>query len=357
MLYTCTCGETKTEKIAKPVKNDSLKFSFDIVYQDKVSLRFRYLNTALAAYDDFDINIDYDYYVPANKFNKSSADTSINKNDFEVLGQSGAMISYGKTIALQAMYELNLPVKAVAYCKDSSGVIVAYKEICNTTVKDVLLNTMATLTTTAQKTALIDLINYAEAARVHFGALNAGGDLSKSDSISADFAAYQEFASTATEFDYNTEFSRPTGDLTIAPDFIIGASNDIRFRIITNTAKINESDYVVDVSYTDGFTKKVVSLGQQSLTDVELLASQGGRNARACLFSKLALYDFNKTVTLNIYKKDNLGGEPAYTATYCLEKYVSDNLASTSTATATEKNLLIAAMRFSNASRVLYGIS
>lgn len=356
-LYTCACGETKTEKIDIPTKNEAVKFPVDIILEDNIALRIRSLPSQLSAanYSGFFIKFNYDCYESSLAYDIKSNEATITDADFAPL-----TATVNKTlVALQRSFDIGLPISAVAYFTDADGVVVGYNDFMATTVKDVLLGKISGFNDNSKRQA-VDLVNFAEAARLYFASTNSTKDIANGAAINADFSAYQSYASTDTEFTYNTTDTATPEDSTktkILKDYLIGASNDLRFRIACYKNYVAPENLSVKFYYTNGYTGKLVSTELAPLTDLECMSENSTMNIYKSVFS-LALFDLNKTVTAEVY--ENGIDTPIYTANYCLESYVHSYLdpAGKNYGKANEvtENLLIAAMRFSKSSRIAFSV-
>lgn len=336
----------------KPIVDTSVRFATDILIQEKAAIRLRLLKSTFAAagYSDYNITVDYGCYIPANNFSKAVAQETHASSEFNALSST---VDY-LVLACQAMYEINLPIKVTANYLDAEGNVVAYNVILDTTLKDLLVAKMPTWVADSNQqatcTQIVDLVNYATSLQNYFG--EEGSDLAAAEKINVRFEDYQAtYASTQTDFNYNTTFNRDTtATVKAAVDYVPGASNDIRFRFLPGA---NELDRItIDIAYTNGYNKEEVKVSGISGSSLEQISS----TIYAYTFSQLALYDFNKTVTATIY----VDGTPVNTVEYCLENYVYNhfdpNGTNYSTTSETEKLMLASAMRFAASSRVAFGI-
>lgn len=344
---------TVTSATTKPVVDASVRFATDILIKEKAAIRLRLLKSTFTAagYSDYNITVDYGYYDVNNNLSKAFDTKTYYSSDFKPLNSG---VDYF-VLACQAMYEINLPLKVTANYLDANGEVVAYNVLLDTTLKDLLVAKMPTWVADSNQQATctqgVDLVNYATALQNNFA--EDGSDLAAAEKINVGFEDYQAtYASTQTDFTYNTTFTRDmSAAVKVAVDYIPGASNDIRFRLLPGTIGLDR--ITMDVTYTSGYQNEVITVSGISGTSLELVNT----GVYAYTFTQLALYDLNKTVTATIY----VDGSKINTVEYCLEHYIYNHLdpngLNYSGTSDLEKAALVAAMRFAASTRSANGIA
>ena len=330
MTYTCECGETWTEDIAIPAKLSANVIAYDLVVQEAVSPRIRINVNAnangiykLGYNEDYIVSVYYPYYATGYVLKYDTKTYTTDMRNTTLSNTNIHTYDFNELSLLQLAAEFEVTV----YAKNADGVVTAYYD-GSTSIRAQALSQLAKYSTdTALVKAYADMINYGAAAQKFFASTNAGTDIATAELPTVGFEAYLDKASTADELpaEYNTTNINNLTTVKGAGDLVIGQSNSIAFRIlIPSTMDLNTLS--ANISYKNGYGT-LVEDPIASVADVPYLSTSGSNVIHRYLFTKLALYDLNKTVNLQVYDAD---GNTIGNYEYCIEKWISANINSAS---------------------------
>lgn len=347
MTYACECGDSYTEDIAIPTKLTDKAFATQGLYFGSAVGSLIYVKdtatggVVTSGYSDYLLEIKYQYYgagykLDTNTITKTSA-------------QRDSQTSTGKThyfyFTELALYEMPLEYDIVVYALDANGVAVAYTEMTSSLADQALIYAQKYSSSEKLLRCMVDMVNFGSKAQEYFAASNPGSDIDGAPLANEKFGQYQDKASTEADMPeaFNTtDLYTPKNEtyeiLNVTGSMQIGASN--KPFITVRATNYDASQLKVVCHYTDAYNSPVNQ--EIWMSNASVSTNNAGNVFYRFSFDKLALYDFENVVTMDVYYGDNLEG----TFEYSLGAYVSKYYG-----VASMKPLLIAAELFSQSAR------
>ena len=271
----------------------------------------------------FDLStISDDYASFRLDFNRTSADNSYNftyvETSYDTFAKNtnGGLLICTTTYYGIQLFSLTAPIEYTLHCFDADGNEVAYSETFTTTLADVAVAYHDSTSNVKIKKALADLIQVGAAALNHFTS-----NRTKACDYSTLPIPTIESDYITTELGEMATYNSQEGEIALT---ITGGLKDsfyYNMRFGGNIA--NKEQYRYEISFYHATQKKTVTY------DVDSSAMVGNATTISTSFTTFPLFGTNADVTFTLYQNDVVVG----TAHYCLEKYISDTMASTSSAT------------------------
>ncbi len=372
---TCVCGATETA--SGPVLDESLVFSSTVVtVTSTVNIRYRVRKVDYPKYSSFKVvvygkeysfvngeNLYNEVDVPETEVNLTNSTTNVNTYLYEGI----------------AMCSLGLDMNAYIKCYDANGNYVAHSPVFKSSPETLLKELLASTQTDIGKTAITELLNMAAAAQVQFAANKSGTDLATAVAegklvnngvdqtytvkemptlntektvIAAIDSSTGEARADAAEFITNHKITSQVSLIQApVPRFYIGTATNHSTKpeldLDKSKIKMVFSYYDPDPNVKATVTKTVDGSTAEGLAAI---VTSGKRYAIDV--PSFEFHNANQTITATLYYD---GAEMA-TATYSVETYVSEQIASTS-ASENAKNMATAIAKFGLAFRNNKGIT
>lgn len=214
------------------------------------------------------------------------------------------------------LFSLTAPVEYTLHCFDAEGTEVAYSKTFTTTLADIAVAYHDLSTTSApMKRVMADLIQVGAAALNHF---------TKNRTLACDYSTLPvptiDSEYITTELGALASHSSSEGvPLTITG--ALQASPYFNMRFAENVA--NKNQYEFKISFYQALGKKDVTytVGPDAMT--------GNATTISTKLETFPIFATNADVTFELYKDGVVVG----TTHYCLEKYIADTMATTTSAT------------------------
>lgn len=294
------------EAVTEPVEIDANLLAHNLLLTESVGSRIT-VNVAAKnglttlGYTDYYMVIDYQLYDDSYNLTRDQITFKSSERNEEI---STTKVDYFDFTRI-ALFEMPLEYDVYLYLYDANGDVTAY--VKNTTsIRTQALNYANKYSTdTALLRTLADMVNYGAAAQNFFAASNAGTDICDAELPTVGFESFQTYASKATDLPatFNTtntvknpikyvESSAFRGAATV----LISSSTSIRFQFLAPGYDISKVHAVI--SYTDGYGDLVSET--VNLSDITPTVS-GSNTIYPHIFTKLALYDLEETVSVELY--------------------------------------------------------
>ncbi len=331
--YTCdACGDSYTEEIAKPTALTGNVFGFDLFFEEAVNTRIRVNLGANAnglytlGYDDYFVVVDYKKYVTGYAL-EDRQETYIASMRTESLSNGDLLHTF--EFKEMTLYQLKMGYTVTAYAlKD--GVVTAYYTTDTSIQAQAIAQLVKFPNDAALHKALADMMKYGAEVQRFFAAANPGTAIVDAELPTDGFDAYIGSASDYSELpdSYNmtklNSYPNGTSSVMGAGDVKIDTSNLVSFRfLIPNDYDANAMR--AEIYYTNGYGKPVTDAAA-SIGALEVVGSNATAKAYNHIFGKLALYDLDKTITVDIY---NAEGNVECKFEYSVGNYIAGKITAT----------------------------
>ena len=364
MTYTCDCGETWTEEIAKPINHNDLvmfshELSFSSVVADAISVSNKHILEKIGADYTYFVVIEYQKYGNGHVLEEYVEPVVLTAADKDDTSTTNKHCFKFRNIAL---YEMTLDFTATLYFVNGDGIVDGY-ETRTMCIADIALEycnkygaSMPTL-----KTAMADMCRYGDEIQKFFTKASPDGDIKDARLPSTILGeTYMACASPLDDVPAAGSYNNTNNDKILADgiestQFVstsktlsIGATNQIYYRIRHDEYALE--DIEIKVSFYDPLydTTKVFTVDKNN---PEILIDEGptkaGYTKYKYYFTDLVLYAVDETVTMDMYYKGNL----ELTSTYSL-----GNFANTYMSDANYKDFIVAMELFSNSIGIQLGL-
>ncbi len=345
MTYTCACGETWEDSIAKPEATDAVTFKGDIVVSSvvgaNITISTKQMRTAYGDTAEYFVVVDYQKYGEGYVLGAKNATlTAADRNPTSTANKDVI------TFADIALYEMTLDFTMTIYFKNAEGIVVGYSDF-STNIANMAKVYCDTYPSNATLlTAMADMCVYGDEAQKYFATVNPGTDICDATFPSAILGETYMAAKSSSEGmpaagEFNnakgsTKIVSSTGFISAGQTLVIGASNEIQY-----TLRYDNYDWAnveIKVYYEDSITGRK----EVTLTAEDLIADGTAGNGQPKFkysFKDLAIYDLDKTVTMDMYYNGTL----ELTSVYSPGNFVNTNIS-----TASLTPLLTAMELFSN---------
>lgn len=328
MTYTCECGDSYTEAIAIPTKLTDKAFSSQLLYLDTtVGTRISVKSGATGGvipngYTDYIIEIKYQYYGSGYKLDTDT----ITKTSAERDGASSSGKTHYFYFTKLALYEMSLAYDVVIYALDANGVVVAYTEEISSLADQafVYAQTYAVGNDTLMR-CLVDMVNFGSKTQEFFAASNPGSDIDGAPLANAKFDQYQSKGSTEADMpeSFNTtSLYTPIDEtyeiLNVTGTMQIGASN--KPYISVRATNYDPSQLKAVCHYTNAYNTPVEQTVMLENAN-EITTNNAGNKFYKFAFDKLALYDLQSVVSVDVYYGDKLEGTFEYSLGNFIKTY------------------------------------
>lgn len=274
-------------------------------------------------YSDYYLSIDYKSY--ASGYILEDKTLTLNSNEYDRQNTSKT-VSYFYFTKI-ALYEMPLEYTVTVFLKNNENEVVAYSKSTSSIQSQALAYAQKYSTDIKLLTTLVDMVNYGAAAQTFFAQLNPGSDIVDALLPTNGFEAYQQYASSTDDLpeSFNTikEIIKDVPETTLVPTatILIGASNSIQYKFMANN--YDSSKLSLEVSYLDSYG----TLQEATVPFTDLAVQQSGDNTiYTYVYSDLAIYDLEKTVTVKIVNN----GITELTYKYSVGNFVNANIGNTS---------------------------
>lgn len=323
---TITNGKiTVVEDATGPVEIQEVLVAHSILLTESVGSQIAVnvgsINTL--GYSDYYLSIDYKSY--ASGYILEDKTLTLNSNEYDRQNTSKT-VSYFYFTKI-ALYEMPLEYTVTVFLKNNENEVVAYSKSTSSIQSQALAYAQKYSTDIKLLTTLVDMVNYGAAAQTFFAQLNPGSDIVDALLPTNGFEAYQQYASSTDDLpeSFNTikEIIKDVPETTLVPTatILIGASNSIQYKFMANN--YDSSKLSLEVSYLDSYG----TLQEATVPFTDLAVQQSGDNTiYTYVYSDLAIYDLEKTVTVKIVNN----GITELTYKYSVGNFVNANIGNTS---------------------------
>ena len=271
-------------------------------------------------YDDYYLVINYQYYGAGYALQNGTRTLLPSQKT----RQNAAGTIHYFVFSDIALYEMPLSYTVICYLKDSGGNTVAFKQDSTSIVTQALAYAAKYSSDTALLKTLVDMVNYGAVAQTYFASLNPESDIDGAALPNADFDAYQTYASSSEELPASFNNTKaltkndPSTGLNASATLQIAASNNIKYTFLATG--YNAANLTAVISYTNAYDTVVSET--VSASEMTAKAISGGKMTYEYYFKKLALYDLDETITVQLFYNEAL--EATYT--YSAGNFVNSNI-------------------------------
>ncbi len=308
--------------------NEELLIGRTILARDKMGLRFQVMQSQVAGYDSFYVEVKSNHFISNNT--ERYAKTEIIDRFCYIADNAQVPEGFTKQSDVQngivffdytgiSAYEMSLSMDVTLYCISGDS-IVNKSQTWTYSLADVILGSTSKALENSQSknvTAYVDMINYGAAVQAHFAAQFPTSDLGTQALPTVGFESYQQYATPDATASISDAVNITSGVANNGSTAMVGrglkiqAANELNFPILASTYDVN--NLTLNVSYTNSYGADKSK--NYAVSDMELV---GG--IYYCYLDndkQVALYDTASPIVAKLYN----GSELLFTMTYSVESF------------------------------------